>query len=733
MKRLLRFWKPHRLLGAGLAVTMVLRAVFTVILALAVKFVIDGVIDPASTPSVWWVGLVLVGGLSVSFAAGLVAARLTATAASEIVADVRTQTFEHLQHLPMQYFDKMSTGDLIAHFSSDIAQLSRGVINKPLIGLRALAAMALYIPAMFLLDARLAVVATVVIPVVVYVVYRWAPASAPALDTEKVLIAEVLQEVSENLRAQRLLRAFALGGQARVRFQCRIEDLRGASFIAEGRIALEMVIAEYSVEVAKVAIIVVGAAFAFAGSLDPGSFAAFVAILTEFSYQASVLGMDVLPSVKQSEAGIRRIDALLSVPTAQTRTATQALPPLSSEIEFEEVVLRYHPSDPLPQLGGVSLKIPENSYVAIVGPNGSGKSSILSVLLGIYDIEAGRVRIGGVDLSALDVDAVRRRIGIAFQETVLFDATVGDNIALDEDLCTETDILRSIEESGLGDVVRRLPLGLNTMLGDAGVSLSSGEAQRIGIARALARSPELILLDEVASSLDPETEASVFSTIEELRDGRSIVSITHRLETVKTADLILVVDRGRVVESGGFENLIASGGIFSDMWTKQHGFDVSANGLTASIRPNRLRAIPLFAELADEALIDLAAVFDSEPFDPRDVIFKEGEPGGSFYVVARGAVDVISGLGSEDERIIARLGDGDFFGEMAILSHQRRNASVRSRGRTTLLRLDRRSFQSFLATSPESRRIVEAVAAQRGRSSEAAELRTHHVVNAENI
>lgn len=733
MKRLLGFWKPHKLLGAGLAITMVLRAVFTVILALAVKFVIDGVIDPSSTPSVWWVGLVLVGGLAVSLGAGLVAAHLTARAASEIVADVRTQTFEHLQHLPMQYFDKMSTGDLIAHFSSDIAQLSRGVINKPLIGLRAVAAMALYIPAMFLLDARLAVVATVVIPVVVYVVYRWAPASAPALDTEKVRIAEVLQEVSGNLRAQRLLRAFALGGQARIRFQSRIEDLRGASFTAEGRIALEMVIAEYSVEVAKVAIIVVGAAFAFAGTLDPGSFAAFVAILTEFSYQASVLGMDVLPSVKQSEAGIRRIDALLSVPTGRTRTATQELPPLSSEIEFEDVVLRYHPSDPVPQLGGLSLNIPENSYVAIVGPNGSGKSSILSVLLGIYDIEAGRVRIGGVDLSDVDIDAVRRRTGIAFQETVLFDATVGDNIALDEDLCTETDILRSIEESGLGDVVRRLPLGLNTMLGDDGMSLSSGEAQRIGLARALARSPELILLDEVASSLDPETEASVFSTIEDLRDGRSIVSITHRLETVKTADLILVIDRGRVVESGGFESLIARGGIFSDMWTKQHGFDVSANGLTATVRPNRLRAIPLFAELADEALIDLAAAFDSEPFDPGDVVFKEGEPGASFYVVARGAVDVISGLGGEDERIIAQLGDGDFFGEMAILSHQRRNASVRSRGRSTLLRLDRRSFQSFLATSPESRRIVEAVAAQRGRANEAAERQTHHGVNVENI
>lgn len=718
-------------MGAGLAVTMVLRAVFTVILALALKFVIDGVIDPASTPSVWWVAVVLVGGLFVSFAAGLVAARLTARAASEIIADVRTQTFEHLQHLPMQYFDKMSTGDLIAHFSSDIAQLSRGVINKPLIGLRAMAAMALYIPAMFLLDARLAFAATVVIPVVVYVVYRWAPASAPALDAEKVRIAEVLQEVSGNLRAQRLLRAFALGGQARLRFRSRIEELRKASFVAEGRIALEMVIAEYSVEVAKVVIIVVGAAFAFAGSLDPGSFAAFVAILTEFAYQASVLGMDVLPSVKQSEAGIRRIDALLSVPAAPSRTATRPLPPLSSEIEFEDVVLRYHPSDPVPQLGGVSLRIPENSYVAVVGPNGSGKSSVLSVLLGIYDMEAGRVRIGGVDLTELDVDAVRRSAGIAFQETVLFDATVRENIALAEDLCTEADIRRAIDESGLTHVVDRLPLGLNTMLGDDGVSLSSGEAQRIGLARALARSPELILLDEVAASLDPETESSVFSTIEELRDGRSIVSITHRLETVKTADLILVIDQGRVVESGTFEELISSGGTFSSMWTKQHGFDVSANGLSATVQPKRLQAIPLFSQLSHEALVDLAAVFDSEVFDPGDVVFKEGEPGGAFYVVARGAVDVIAGLGGEGERIIARLGDGDFFGEMAMLSHQRRNASVRSRGRSTLLRLDRRSFESFLATSPESRRIVEAVAAQRSKENEAADPRTHHAAGAD--
>lgn len=713
LKRILRFWRPHTGLGVGLAVTMILRAVFTVILALAIKFVIDQVIDPTPGNSVWSVALILMAGLLISLGAGLVAARLTALASAEIIADVRTQAFEHLQRLPMQYYDRVATGDLIAHFSSDIAQLSSGVIRKPLVGLRAVAAMALYIPAMFLLDVRLAVVATVAIPAVVYVVYRWAPASSGALDEEKRRIADVLQEVSGNLRAQRLLRAFALNDQARKRFRRRISTLRDASVVAEGRISLESVLAEYAVEVAKVVIIVIGAAFAFSGSLDPGSFAAFAAIVTEFSYQASVLGMDVLPSVKQSEAGIRRIDALLAVPPSPSRTATHSVPALSSEIVIDELVLRYGSSDSAAQLDGVSMTIPKESYVAVVGPNGSGKSSILSVLLGMYESESGQVRIGGVDLAEVDIDEIRRRTGTAFQETVLFDASVRENITLADPMCGDEDLRRAVEEAGLAGVVERLPLGLETLVGDEGVSLSAGEAQRIGLARALLREPKLILLDEVASGLDPESESAVFATVEKLRRGRTIISITHRLETVTTADLIIVISGGKVIESGGFESLLAAGGAFQSMWTRQHGFDVSANGLSASVHPERLQAIPLFASLDEASLKDLATAFQAEVFDSDDVVFREGEPGESFYVVARGAVDVVRQAGTAQERVIAHLGGGDFFGEMALLSSERRNASVRSRGWTTLLRLDAGAFRQFLDGSPGAQSAIEAVAEQR--------------------
>ena len=189
---------------------MILRAVISVVLALAIKLVIDAAIDPSSNASAVGVGAALLAGLAVSIGAGLVAANLAARATADIIADVRTQVFDHLQRLPLSYHEAAASGDLIAHFSSDVAQLSRGVIRKPLAGLRAITAMALYIPVMFLLDARLAVLSIVAVPASVWLVQRFAPASEEALDGEKERIAMVLEEVSQNLSAQKILRTYGM-------------------------------------------------------------------------------------------------------------------------------------------------------------------------------------------------------------------------------------------------------------------------------------------------------------------------------------------------------------------------------------------------------------------------------------------------------------------------------------------------------------------------------------------
>lgn len=717
-RRILEFWRPHKALGFGLVVTMMLRAVFTVVLALSVKFVIDQVIEPSADTSTWTIVGLLLLGFGVSMGAGVAAARLSAKATADIVADVRVTAFTHLQRLPMRFHDRAATGDLMAHFSSDIAQLSRGVIRKPLIGMRALTAMALYVPVMFALDYRLALISVIGIPTVVFLVYRFAPSSASALDEEKQGIADVLEEVSGNLEAQKVIRAYALREQSHKRFMLRIGVLRAASEKAEARISLEMVLAEYAVEFAKLLIIALGAAFAFNGTLDPGSFAAFAAILTEFSYQASVFGMDVMPSIKQSEAGIRRIDGFLSEEVEQATPPTADCPPMCADIEFTDVVFRYRP-DSEPQLRGVSVELPAESYVAIVGPNGSGKSSMLNAMLGLYGLERGTIAVGGTDLATVDLNEVRRRIGIAFQDTVLFDATIRDNVTLGGNRYSDAALRTALEESGLARVVDRLPDGVDAALGAEGVKLSAGESQRVGIARALLRDPELLLLDEVASGLDPESEGKLFETIEHLRTGRSIISVTHRLETVKTADLIVVVEEGRIVETGTFGDLLAADSVFGSMWVKQHGFDVSANGLTASVEPERLRGIPVFADLDERTLGDLASVFQSQLFDHGEIVFREGEFGDSFFVIARGVVEVVRKLGTEEEEIVAFLEDGDFFGEMALLSSERRNASVRARGATTVLRLDRRSFSQLMATVPEARATIERAASRRAEENAA--------------
>ena len=717
ISRILQFWRPHRLLGAGLTVTMILRAVISVVLALAIKLVIDAAIDPSSDASALGVGVTLLAGIAVSIGAGLVAANLAARATADIIADVRTQVFDHLQRLPLSYHEAAATGDLIAHFSSDVAQLSRGVIRKPLAGLRAFTAMALYIPVMFLLDARLAALSIVAVPASVWLVQRFAPASEEALDGEKERIASVLDEVSQNLSAQKILRTYGMTRLSRRRFAERIVDLRVASREAERRIAYEQAIAEYAVELTKVVIILVGVGFTFAGTLDPGSFAAFAAILTEFAYQASVVGMDVVPTIKQSEAGIRRIDRLLAVEPEDQPEATAPVPDMSGDVGFHDVEFRY-PGGVSAQLRGISTTLPGSSYIAVVGRNGSGKSSLLELLLGFYRLDAGAVAINGTDIRTVDGDSLRRRIGVAFQDTLLLPGTVRDNVAMGVETVDAKAVERAARASGLTDVIERLPNGLDTQVGSQGVNLSGGEAQRIGIARALLGDPDLLLLDEVASGLDPSSEAKLLRVIENLRGTRTVINATHRLQAARMADTIVVLDDGELVEQGSFHDLLSAGGRFSAMWEQQQGFEVSATGRHARIESTRLRRIPLFESLGDEALADVASAFDSEAFGDGETVFSNGEMGDAFYVIARGVVEILRRGLNGSQYVAAVLEDGDFFGEMALLSNEPRNASVRSRGITTLLRLDRDSFDDLLERDDDARSLVEGVAEARRRTNE---------------
>ena len=715
LRRVLSFWGPHRWVGVGLVATMLLQALFTVVMALSIKLIIDAVVDKPGDASADLIVLLLVGGFVAAALAGLANGYLAARAGADILADVRTALFERVQSLSIGFHRRAQMGDLVSHFSTDIAQLSGGVIKKPLTGLKSLVAIFFYLPVMFVLEPRLALPAAVAMPLAILLVNRLSPDADSALDDEKQEVAEVLNEVTENLRAQPIIRSFGLHRRSTERFQTRIANLRSASSTAEFRVQLQATLSEYSIALAQVAVVAFGAVLALGGSLEPGTLAAFVALLGEFTWETTVIGSDVFPEIRKAWSGIRRIDGILSLTPAISSAGGGIAPSLVDAVRVENVSFSYSPED-APQLDDVSLTIEAGQYVAIIGASGSGKSTLLSLLLRFYDPGAGQISIDSIVLPDLDQSALRALTGVVFQETFIFNDTLRENVLLGETGFSEADLVAALEASGLTELIDRMPDGLESMIGDAGRQLSGGQAQRVGLARAILRRPALLLLDEATSALDPSTEAAVIEAIGRVRHGRTVVMVTHRLQTVIDADHIVVMRNGMVDESGSFEELVETGGTFAGMWSKQQGFTVGRDGRSASVTAARLGAIPLFEGLSEDNVDRLAQQLVAQQFDQGSAIFEEGDPGDRFFVIVRGVVEV-SVETDAGARVIAHLEDGDFFGEMALLDDAPRNATVTAVTSTTTLSLDRDQFQSMIGADPEMANAVHEAALDRARQN----------------
>ncbi|MGI9648167.1 MAG: ATP-binding cassette domain-containing protein [Acidimicrobiia bacterium] len=712
LRRILSLWRPHRWLALGLALALVLRPLFTVILALSVKLIIDRVVEGGTDNSPAGIVALLLVGYLVSSLASVAAGYLSATTAARILADVRTAAFEHLQRLSVGFHARTDQGDILSRFSSDVAHLQRGVVTSPARALESILALGMFIPVMAALEWRLTVLALVAMPVAVGAARKLTPEPSEALDTEKKLIGGVIEEVHENLAAQPVIRAYGLHRRALERFQARIDALRSGSTTANFRVELLAVGSEFAVSFVQLAIVAVGAVLALNGDLAPGALAAFVALLAEFTWEVTVIGSQVLPEITVAGSGIRRIDELLAAgPVVPEAASPLPAPQIATGIRFNDVSFSYGSNGDL-QLDGVTLELPARSRIALVGPSGSGKSTLLNLLLRFYDPGSGEVLVDDIDLRQVDQADYRSQLGVVFQDTFLFSETLRENIRLARPEATDAEVEAAAEEAGLGEVAARLPEGLSTRVGSAGRRLSGGQRQRVGIARAVLRRPQLLLLDEVTSALDPATEAAVIQTLGRLSRDRTVVSVTHRLQAAADADLIVVMNDGRPVEQGSFDQLQASGSHFQEMWEKQDGFAVSADGRAAQITPDRLKAIPLFSEMDEQHLSILADEFAPDHFVAGEDIFQLGEPADRFHVIARGVTEVLQPGESGDE-VVAHLEDGDFFGELAFLNDAPRNATVRAVTPTLTLSLDRNEFEALLAPSPGAAEMVRRVAADR--------------------
>ena len=712
VRRILSLWRPHRWLAGALALSLLLRTAFTVVLAVSIKVIIDRITAGDSGRSSLGIVALLIAGYLVSAGASIVAGYLEARAGARVLADVRSAVFDHLQRLSVGFHSHARAGDVLARFSTDTAELSIGAVRKPRQALQSLLAILFFLPVMVLLEWRLAILTAVLMPLAVVIANRLTPPAGPALDTEKALLAEMLEEVNENLQAQPVIRAFGLQQRAASRFRAQLDDLKAGSTRANFQVQLLAAISQSVVAFVQLGIVGLGAILALNGDLGAGDFAAFVALLAEFSWETTVIAGDVIPEMAKTGSGIRRIDALLGEgPLVAERHEGVEPPPIARSIQFEDVGFSYRGSSDR-QLDAFSLELPAGKRVALVGPSGSGKSTLLNMLLKFYDPDEGQVLVDSVNLASVDTTAYRQQVGVVFQDTFLFNASLRENIRVARADATEAEVESAAGQAGLAPVIERLPDGLDTEIGPGGRRLSGGQRQRIGIARALLRSPALILLDEVTSALDPVTEAAVNETIAHMAEDRTVVVVTHRLRTAGDADLIAVLQDGRLVEQGTFDELRGAGGVFAAMWEKQSGFNISGDGRGGEISPSRLRAVPLFQDLDTESLSGLADTFVADHFVAGEDIFQQGDPADRFHVIARGVTEVIRTNGAGHD-VIAHLEDGDFFGEMAFLDDAPRNATVRAVTPTLTLSLDRNQFERLLDSSPEAAEIVRRYAADR--------------------
>ncbi len=711
VRRSLGLLRPYRAASALIALAITIHLGYSTFLALSFKFLVDYALTPHDAGVLLAIIGALAGLLLVTAAADIGHDYLLASVGARAMRDLRLAMFAQLQRMPMGFYAHAAGGDLVAYFSGDLAAVEAGVGRALPKLFGATVRVALSLAILFALEWRLALVVLAAFPAGLLGPKLFGAQAARASGQRKQAEAQVIGTLQEQIAAQSVIKAFRLQAGCLADFRAVLEQLaqtaRRADFLAR-TVGRTTDIAQVLVQVVVVS---AGAALTFYGIMSVGSLLAFFGML--FSMGSALLGVsEVIPELIQAASGLARIDGLLArqAPLEDAPDAV-ALPPIRREILVDDVLFRY--TDLHVNLDRITCRIPAGRSVALVGRSGSGKSTLLSLIMRFYDPDSGAVRIDGHDLRGVTQDSLRTQIGVVFQDPMLLNTTIRENIRLGRAGASDAEVEVAARAAEVHETIVRMPLGYETPVGERGSRLSGGQRQRIALARAIIGDPAVLILDEATSALDPEAEAAINATLRRLATGRTVISATHRLAAIQDVDQILVFDRGRIVEQGRHADLLGLQGVYFQLWEQQSGFTISQDGQTAAVTAERLRAIGLFQELDRVPLEILAGQFVAQRLGAGKLVFEEGEPADAFYIIARGSVDVHLRDADGGERWLATLQDGDFFGEVALLEGIPRTATVRTRAPSTLLALDRERFQELVSATPALRSILEAIAEAR--------------------
>ncbi len=565
LARLSRFLLPYRARIAAALLALVVAAGCVLALGQGLRHVVDAGFG-SGEPRLLDQALAAAVAVAVTLAvATYFRFYLMMTTGERVVTDLRRAVFDHLLALSPGFFESTRTGELMSRLTGDATVVQQVIGYGLSMFVRNLLMMTGAAAMLFVTSWKLAALVLAGVPATLVPILLLGRRVRRLSRASQDRVADVSAHVDEAVHEVRTVQAYGHEDTDRAQFARHAEAAYAAAAASLGQraalIATVMLIAFCAVGV----ILWVGGRDVLAGQLTAGELSAFVFYAGVVAIGAGTVS-EVWGDIQRAAGATERLFELLDArPAIVAPAAPQAAPAAPRLLEFDAVTFRYAAQGAAPALEGFALRIAAGERVALVGPSGAGKSTVLALLLRFYDPQSGAVRIDGVDLRDLDPRAARALMAVVPQEPVIFAASAFDNVRYARPAASRAQVERACEQAFAMEFVARLPQGLDTPLGERGVTLSGGQRQRLSIARALLADRPVLLLDEATSSLDAESERMVQQALEQLERGRTTLVIAHRLATVQHADRIVVMDRGAIVAQGTHAELMRQGGLYAGL------------------------------------------------------------------------------------------------------------------------------------------------------------------------
>jgi len=567
-RKLLSYFTPYkRILIIGSACVLL-----TNVVKVAAPLVLRHAVDDLATEVVES-ELLLYAGLLISIALVqgvflFTQRRLLINMSRNIEYDLRNDFYEHLQKLPFEFYQTHRTGDLMARATNDLSAVRMIVGPALMYSMNTIFAMALLIPLMASINWRLTLLAFLSMPLVVTATNYFSKRIHDRFEKVQEYFGTVSNRAQESLAGVRVIRAYT-------QEEAEIESFKQVNreFVDRNLQLIRLSgifhpILQFFIGLGFIAVLWYGGHLVISGTISIGEFVQFTLYLGLLVWPMIALGW-VINIFQRGMASMGRMHHIMSIePAIRDADRASRIDAIRGEIEFRDLTLTYGEARD-PALKNINLHIDAGQTVAFVGGVGSGKSTLMNLVTRLLEADEGQVLIDGKSIREIPLSVLRTSIGYVPQETFLFSETIAENIAFGVEHASADDIERAAIEAGIADDIREFPEGFETLVGERGITLSGGQKQRTAIARALIRRPRILILDDALSSVDTYTEEKILGHLRNIMSGRTSLIVSHRVSTVKDADLIVVLDDGRISERGTHDSLIASGGLYAELYEKQ--------------------------------------------------------------------------------------------------------------------------------------------------------------------